>query len=289
MEKKYTNKEIQNCILLIAKDLDAFCKKNGITYYLMSGSALGAMRHKGFIPWDDDMDVFMTVDNYEKFLKLFAEKGDKKYFLQHEDTPDWPLYISRVCLKGTTMVSKEFMFNMKQHHNVFIDIICLFSAADTYWGQWRQSMAAQILRVNSLERAHFPQPNPIKWCAQKISLLIVNNWTKKIIMKYVKKHEGRNSEWVGYYFGRVRFPKTNFPRKFLGSGTARYVPFEDVELPVFENVEDYLLKRFGPKWMEMPDKKTLDDYPIHSDFVDLEKDYTEYLKDGKWTFEINDL
>ncbi|MBP5423574.1 MAG: LicD family protein [Paludibacteraceae bacterium] len=287
MNKSYTKKDIQGRILDIIKDIDVFCKANNITYYLMSGSALGAMRHKGFIPWDDDLDIFMTVDNYRKFLDLFGSYKSEKFFLQHEDTEEWPLYISRVCLKGTTMVSNEFKNNMKQHHNVFVDIICLFSAAPTKFGQWKQYMASQILRVNSLEKSHFCQKNPVKWLCQKLSLLIVTPKVKRCILKYIHKYEGTDSEWVGYYFGRVRFPKTNFLRSYLGSGSPRYVPFEDTELPVFENVEDYLLSRFGPKWMEMPDKKTLSKYPIHSDFVDLERDYTTYMSEDKkeWIYE----
>ena len=55
-------KELQNVILNIAYDIDQFCQKHNITYRLMGGSALGAKRHGGFIPWDDDLDVFMTPD-----------------------------------------------------------------------------------------------------------------------------------------------------------------------------------------------------------------------------------
>ena len=61
--KIYSHKEIQIRILNIVKYFDAFCKKYDIEYYLMGGTALGAMRHKGFIPWDDDFDVFMDQKN----------------------------------------------------------------------------------------------------------------------------------------------------------------------------------------------------------------------------------
>lgn len=71
-------KELQNVILNIAYDIDKFCQKHNITYRLMGGSALGAKRHGGFIPWDDDLDVFMTPDEYEQFRDAFNKYGDKE-------------------------------------------------------------------------------------------------------------------------------------------------------------------------------------------------------------------
>lgn len=290
MKKEYTIREIQNCIISIVKDIDIFCCENRINYYLMGGSALGAMRHKGFIPWDDDLDIFMTVDNYQKFLKLFEEKAYKdvrfqKYFLQKENTKEWPLFLSRVCLNGTTMVSDEFKNNMRQHHTVFVDIMCLYSAPGNNAERWIQYMAAQLLRVNALARVDFPNKNALKRVALQLSKIIVNPVTRPLLIRYVHRYEGKNTEYVGHYFGRARFKNTSFPRRYLGT-KPRYVPFEDIELPVFENVEEYLVARFGEKWMEMPSQETRDQYPVHGNFVDLEKDYTEYISlDGKkWIY-----
>ena len=285
--KEYTIQEIQSSILSVAKYLDEFCRKNNIVYDLMGGSALGAMRHKGFLPWDDDLDVFMTYDNYQKFLTIFPHKGDNvKYFLQRENTPEWPLFLSRLCLNGTTIISDEFKHNFKQHHCVFVDIMCLYSTPDKEWQRRCQYYAAQMLRVKALELAHFPQEEKSKRLIMKISGLFVNRFTKDHLLGYVRKFEGRNSVQVGHFFGRARYPRTNFLRKYIGTGQQRYVPFEDTVLPVFENAEDYLVARFGPKWMEMPDQKTRDMYPVHANFVDLEHNYTDYIsEDGKkWTF-----
>ena len=76
-------RHLQMVILGIIKDIDELCRKKNIEYYLLGGSAIGAIRHKGFIPWDDDLDIIMTSDNYIKFLRICKEQLDKeKYYLQ---------------------------------------------------------------------------------------------------------------------------------------------------------------------------------------------------------------
>ncbi len=280
MAKEYTVKDIQNSILEIVRDINDFCRKYEIQYYLMGGSALGAMRHKGFIPWDDDLDIFMTVDQYQKFIELFDQYGNKeKYFLQKGNTEEWPLFLSRICLKGTTLISDEFKNNLKQHHNVFVDIMCLYSVPSGMISHISQYIASQMLRVNALALCGFQSKSKLKNMALKSSKIIVNPLTRPLLINLLQSYEGKDTDFVGHYFGRARYSSTYFPRDYLG--VPRYVPFEDMELPVFEKVEDYLETRYGKDWMMMPSQEVRDKYPIHGDFVDLDNDYTTYMNEDR--------
>ena len=80
MKKDISVEELKMIQLKILDSIDDFCKKNGIQYFLFSGTLIGAVRHKGYIPWDDDVDIMMTRKQYEKFLEHVAEL-DKKYIL----------------------------------------------------------------------------------------------------------------------------------------------------------------------------------------------------------------
>ena len=73
--------QLQNVLLDIYKDIDMVCRENGLTAFLCGGSALGAIRHKGFIPWDDDLDVAMTREDYIVFRKVFHRKYKDKYII----------------------------------------------------------------------------------------------------------------------------------------------------------------------------------------------------------------
>ena len=76
-------RHLQLIILDIAKDIDLLCEKNRIKYYLLGGSTIGAIRHKGFIPWDDDLDIIMDHENYNKFVKVCREQLDHDKYCFH--------------------------------------------------------------------------------------------------------------------------------------------------------------------------------------------------------------
>lgn len=112
---------LHKTLLEILNDFDSFCRSNNIQYSLAYGTVLGAVRHKGFIPWDDDLDVMMTRENYNKFLWLY--KDNEKYTLQKEQI-DYPLYFSKLRKNETTFIENiKYRKKWKNiHQGIYIDI-----------------------------------------------------------------------------------------------------------------------------------------------------------------------
>ena len=81
MEQTKSVRDVQMKILEVMKYIDRVCRENNIVYYIMGGTALGAIRHGGFIPWDDDLDIFMTPTEYTKFKKMMEAENNQKFML----------------------------------------------------------------------------------------------------------------------------------------------------------------------------------------------------------------
>ena len=116
-------KKLQQLILLIAKEIARICDKYNIDYYLDGGSMLGAVRHKGFIPWDDDFDIAMKRSDFERFLQVCEKELDKnKYFLQTEwSEKNYCFSFAKVQLIGTHFI-EEFSKDADVKHGIFADI-----------------------------------------------------------------------------------------------------------------------------------------------------------------------
>ena len=116
-------RKLQHVELDILKEVVRICKKNKITFYMAEGSLLGAMRHQGFIPWDDDLDIAMLRSDYEKFLKIAPKEISKKYEIQHQTTIKnyWSPFIKVRHLDNSKYAQKHIA-HLTNHNGPLLDI-----------------------------------------------------------------------------------------------------------------------------------------------------------------------
>lgn len=126
-----TLKKLQHIELGILKDFDALCRKHGITYFACGGTTIGTVRHHGFIPWDDDIDVGMLRRDYEKFLRVASRKPytDKYTVINAETLPSYPLMTTRWCKKGTRFKEKALQ-HVEGDLGIFLDLYCFDNIPD---------------------------------------------------------------------------------------------------------------------------------------------------------------
>jgi len=118
-------KKLQKVELKILCDFAEFCEKHDIKYSIYAGTALGAVRHGGFIPWDDDIDVYMTRNEYERFLKIYRENELEGYFLQGTDDPNYEyINFSKFRKNGTKFGGKRDL-KIYEHNGIYLDIFPL--------------------------------------------------------------------------------------------------------------------------------------------------------------------
>ena len=125
-------KQLWNAELSILSEIDRICTKHNIKYFADWGTLLGAVRHKGFIPWDDDLDISMLIEDYEKFVSVAAEELRKPYFLQTIDTEKnfspWHIKVRKSDTTGATQW--EIANAPSWNKGIFIDIFPLYPITD---------------------------------------------------------------------------------------------------------------------------------------------------------------
>lgn len=236
-------RHLQLVILNIMKDIDELCKKNGIEYYLLGGSALGAIRHKGFIPWDDDLDIIMDHGHYEKFIKACREQLDpKKYYIQ-EALIDWPMLFSKIRLKGTFFEEPGAYGKDKEQRGIFLDVFKLDNAPSGMLAKkWQYVCGKYMLCYCLLQRGY-------KEASFKKKLLMYSALPLKVkplrvfFLHQLTKYNNKETNDYGTFGERYRFKATFYKKGLFGKPL--YVPFEDMMLPVPEKYDEMLTQLFG--------------------------------------------
>ena len=277
LEDSYGLVKLQDKITEIMVYLDGFCREHGLTYFLLSGSALGAMRHGGFIPWDDDLDIMMPYEDYMKFISACKTDLDtKRFHFQEENTEENPYFFSKIRMNGTTCIEEVNKNRKNVHQGIFVDVMCLNHAApEGIRRDWQYGCAA-LLRASALAKLPEYKATGKRAFLIGFARVFVRGGVTKWLLRQVRKYNGRETEDVAHVFGRAKKKNAYYPARLFRK--QRYVPFEQVQLAVCDGVEEYLTLRFGKDYMQMPSEETKAIYKPHAMIWDTEKDYTEYLK-----------
>jgi len=270
----------QRALYRLLCEFDRVCHEIGVTYYLFAGSLLGAVRHSGFIPWDDDLDVIMMRCDYQRFLnEAPAIIDSERFFIQQENTKHWPMFFSKLRLNGTACLEKYHPKDNLTHQGIYMDIFPCDNAFESGFLRKLQFVASKVLIAKGLYKRGYDTDCVIKKIFMSVCCLLPST-TFLFIVKGPKK-EGNYLH--GFLGGASRYAKSVFPREC----------FEQVEKHCFEKGEypipagyDKLLKILYGDYMTLPpeeDRKCKQ----HAILVDLTKSYEHYAnyRDGM-TFEV---
>lgn len=255
---------LQKIILGITKYIDTLCKQNGIDYYLLGGSAIGAIRHHGFIPWDDDLDIVMDSSNYNKFVSVCREQlGKEKYYFQ-EGYKDWPMPFSKLKLRGTVFKEPSGYSDESGEEGIYVDVFKLENAPSSKLGQMWQYFCAKYLLCNCLLRRGWKQASWSKRLMMIASTPLNNGLIRRFFKYQVEKYNNHDTDYRLFFAGRYRWSTSFYHKSLLGK--PQMVQFEDTCLPVPEKYDEWLKQIFGDYMTPPPVEKRVGLHLIDVDF-----------------------
>lgn len=274
MSAENSVKEVQNKILDVMKYIDKICRENEITYFIMGGTALGAVRHGGFIPWDDDLDIFMTPDQYRRFKTVFEKNRSDRFVIQEWRTSRRYLEYAKVRMNGTTFIEEVFKDRKDIHQGIYIDIMILHKVPKNYLIQKLVYFESKFVTLYALSQRNWKPKTKVQKVALKLLKILPCKWMTEVAYHGIYKYDGIKDNFMYcYWITPAKFRSGLFDASFFSEPVD--IVFEDTKLLGSKKIKEYLSYRYGDYW-KLPSKEA-QKAAVHAYLWDVNKDYKEYI------------
>ena len=258
-----TLRKVQMIELELLEEVHRICKKCRIHYNIIAGTLLGAVRHKGFIPWDDDADVALLRPEYEKFRRACRTELDQSrfYFQDQRNTPGYRWGYGKLRRKNTLFL-REYQEHMPYRQGVFIDIFPLDYVPENYGLRCVHNLTCFIYRKFFWsEVGKYADPNLWMRVLYHILSWVPEEVLKKSFYRFIQESNRKRTGWVRI----LTFPA---PNKAYGYRArwyqhSAYFMFEGILLQGIREYDEYLSFKYG-KYMELPPKEARKAHAVSS-------------------------
>lgn len=267
-------KQLHTMLYQILAEIDRVCKKHDIPYFIQGGSAIGAFYNKGIVPWDDDVDVGMTRENYNRFLEVAPKELGAEYFLEWFGTEsNTPFYFAKVKRNNTLFV-EHIWKDMDIHHGIFVDIFPydrvpnnkrlekLHRFSVKFWVNC--FMGKQIWLWKHCGKCQIEAPLPKSWISCAAIRVVSSLLSRKAIYNKMCRVMGRYNNCDAEYINIVRMPKDQIRRRYAENPVL--MEFGGMMIPVPDNVEEYLRHHYPNLRPVLPVEEQVNHAPYKLNF-----------------------
>ena len=248
-------KKLHDVQIEILDEIVRVCDELGIDYYLIGGTLLGAIRHKGFIPWDDDVDLGMLREDYEVFISNAPSILDDKYDLQCYETDDKCYFPFVKIRKKNTIFNEDEIKDLDVNKGIFVDIFPMEVISNPNSKKLRVDamLIKNIWEVVLLKTGVYKSAKGTRhpFLSKALSMFSLN-YLKKWQMKLLRKQNSSKGNYVSILVGAYNYRKDTYKKSEL-IPTSK-VLFEDKYYKSFAN-PDYYLKHLYGDYMKLPPKE----------------------------------
>ena len=272
-EDKRIFKKLHECEIELLNEFVRICEKNKLKYYLYGGTLLGAVRHKGFIPWDDDIDIIMPREDFDKLEKCCKKDLNKKYFYQTNKTDkNFPMLLAKIRMNNT-FVREEKWDNLNLHKGIYIDILPLDLFPKKHPLIERIILAKFNILNSACQSGKCLSHHFISKIIYGFYKILPNSVLQKKRERFIRNICKDNKTSLVCSFGSHYRPiKKRILKKEWFDGESEKMEFEGNKYDVPKGWKEYLIHLYGPNYMDLP---PVEERINHFNFYDVEFDIKE--------------